>query len=430
MEASYTVLLIGSGGREHAIAWKLSQSEHLGKLYTAPGNPGTAMHGTNVSIDPLNFEQVSDFCKENSIDLVVVGPEIPLVEGLADFLEEEKIPVFGPRKAAAMLEGSKEFAKEFMMKYEIPTADFAVFSSNEFDDALTFVQSKESYPIVLKADGLAAGKGVFICSDEEEVKKRLHEMKASTSLSAAANRLVVEEFMEGEEASVFVISDGHTSHILHNAQDHKRIGEGDTGLNTGGMGAYSPAPLMTDEMLEIVKEKIIEPTITGMQLEESAYQGILYIGLMITESGPKVVEYNCRFGDPECQVILPSVENDLLDLMVATTEQRLDDFRIQLDDQYRCCVVLASEGYPGSYEKGKKITGLDAVDDKSLVFHAGTKSVNSDIETSGGRVLNIVGSGNTLKDAINHAYRNVEKVSFEGCYFRSDIGHKGLKRLN
>jgi phosphoribosylamine---glycine ligase len=430
MEASYNVLLIGSGGREHAIAWKLSQSEHLGKLYNAPGNPGTEMFGVNVSIDPLKFEDVAAFCKENAIDLVVVGPEVPLVEGLADFLEAEKIPVFGPRKAAARLEGSKEFAKEFMVKYNIPTADYAVFSSDDFDDALTFVQSKDSYPIVLKADGLAAGKGVFICDDEDEVKKRLLEMKASASLSKAASRVVVEEFMEGEEASVFVISDGHTSHILHNAQDHKRIGEGDTGLNTGGMGAYSPAPVMTEEMLEQVKNEIIEPTITGMQLEEAAYQGVLYIGLMITENGPKVVEYNCRFGDPECQVILPSLENDLLDLMVATTEQRLDDFKIQLDEQYRCCVVIASNGYPGSYEKGKVISGLLDLDENAILFHAGTRSENGKIVTAGGRVLNVVGSGKTLKEAISHAYSNVSKVTFEDCYYRTDIGHKGLIRLN
>ena len=430
MDSSYNVLLIGSGGREHAIAWKLSQSEHLGKLYIAPGNPGTEMFGVNTSIDPLSFEDVSAFCENNNIDLVIVGPEAPLVEGIVDYLEAENIPVFGPRKSAARLEGSKEFAKDFMVKYSIPTADYAVFSSDDFDDALIFVQSKDSYPIVLKADGLAAGKGVFICNDEEEVKKRLEEMKAGASLGKAANRIVVEEFMEGEEASVFVISDGHTSHILHNAQDHKRIGDGDTGLNTGGMGAYSPTPVLTEEILDRVKTEIIEPTITGMQLEEAAYQGILYIGLMITKDGPKVVEYNCRFGDPECQVILPSLENDLLNLMIATTDQRLDNFRIQLDNKYRCCVVVASNGYPGNYEKGKVISGLFDIDDDALLFHAGTGESNGKVVTAGGRVLNVVGSGNTLKDAISHAYKNVSKVTFEGCYFRTDIGHKGLKRLN
>jgi phosphoribosylamine---glycine ligase len=429
MDTSYNILLIGNGGREHAIAWKLNQSEYLGNLFIAPGNPGTAQCGINVSLNTENFEEIARFSEENSIDVVVVGPEAPLVAGIANYLESRNISVFGPRKAASMLEGSKEFAKEFMVKYNIPTADYAVFSSDEFDDALTFIQSKESYPIVLKADGLAGGKGVFICNSEDEVKRRLEELKSSASLSHAAEKLLVEEFMEGEEASVFVISDGHTSHILHNAQDHKRIGDGDKGLNTGGMGAYSPAPVLTDEILDQVKKQIIEPTITGMQLEEADYQGILYVGLMITESGPKVVEYNCRFGDPECQVILPSIENDLLDLIVATTEQRLDEVKIQVDQNFRCCVVLASGGYPGTYSKGKVIKGVEAVDGKSIVFHAGTREKNGQLETDGGRVLNVVGSGRTLISAIEHTYLNVKKIQFDECYYRTDIGHKGLKRL-
>ena len=369
---TYNVLLIGSGGREHSIAWKLAQSEKLGKLYTAPGNPGTAQFGTNVDVDPLKFEEVETFVVENKIELVVVGPEAPLVAGIADFLSDKNIPVFGPKASAAMLEGSKEFAKDFMTKYEIPTADYAVFDSEEFDDAFKFIQLKDSYPIVLKADGLAGGKGVFICDSEEEAQKRLNKLKNDKSLSEAADRLVVEEFMEGEEASVFVISDGHTSHIIHNAQDHKRIGEGDTGLNTGGMGAYCPAPVVTDKVLNMVKEKIIDPTIAGMQLEESAYSGILYVGLMITEDGPKVVEYNCRFGDPECQAILPPLENDLLDLFLATTQQRLDEKSIQVNKKHHCCVVLSSDGYPVEYEKGKEISGIENVDDDVLVFHAGT----------------------------------------------------------
>ncbi len=425
----YNVLLIGGGGREHSIAWKLGQSEKIGKLYSAPGNPGTAQFGENVSLDVQKFEEIADFVDDKNVELVIIGPEAPLVAGLADFLEEKDIPVFGPKKAAAMLEGSKEFAKEFMMRHNIPTADFAVFSSTDYDDALKFIQTKDTYPIVLKADGLAAGKGVFICDNEEEVKQRLLYIKKDSSLAEAAQRLVVEEFLEGEEASVFVISDGHTSHIIHNAQDHKRIGEGDTGLNTGGMGAYSPAPLLTHDLLERVKKEIIEPTITGMQLEEKAYFGILYVGLMITKDGPKVVEYNCRLGDPECQAILPSLENDLLELIIAATEQRLDEKSIQLDNQYRCCVVLASEGYPGKYEKGKKITGLNDTDDKAFIFHAGTTENAGDIYTNGGRVLNVVGSGNTLEEAIEHTYANVEKINFDGCYYRKDIGAKGLKRI-
>lgn len=428
--ATYNVLLIGSGGREHAIAWKLKQSNNLGKLFIAPGNPGTDQAGTNVKLDTSNFSLVAQFVEEQSIDVVVVGPEAPLVRGLADFLVENNIPVFGPKKSAAMLEGSKEFAKEFMAKYNVPTADYAVFSNDEFDDALTFVQSKESYPVVLKADGLAGGKGVFICADEEEVKTRLAQLQQDASLKKAAGRLVVEEFMEGEEASVFVISDGHTAHIIHHAQDHKRIGDGDTGLNTGGMGAYAPAPVLTDEILERVQKEIIEPTITGMQLEESAYLGILYIGLMITEEGPKVVEYNCRFGDPECQVILPSLENDLLELILATTDQRLDEKSIQLTNQYTCCVVLASGGYPTKYETGKTIQGIENLDNDVFLFHAGTELKDRELLTSGGRVLNVVGRGNTLKEAIDHTYENVRKINFDGCYYRTDIGHKGFKHIS
>jgi phosphoribosylamine---glycine ligase len=425
----YNVLLIGGGGREHSIAWKLNQSEKLGSLYISPGNPGTAEYGTNVPIDISDFANIAEFVENNKIELVAVGPEAPLVDGITDYLTVNNIPVFGPSKNAARLEGSKEFAKEFMTKYNIPTADYSVFSSLDYDDALKFIQLKDSYPIVLKADGLAGGKGVFICHSEQEVKERLNSIKKDETLSSAAQRLVVEEFMEGEEASVFVISDGHTSHIIHNAQDHKRIGDGDTGLNTGGMGAYSPAPVLTEELLERVKNEIIEPTITGMQLEESPYFGILYVGLMITADGPKVVEYNCRFGDPECQVILPSLENDLLDLMIAATEQRLDEKSIQIDDKYRCCVVLASQGYPQKYEKGKVISGISSTDSEALVFHAGTAEKDGEIVSNGGRVLNVVGSGSTLEKAIYHTYSNVKKITFENCYYRKDIGHKGLKRL-
>ncbi len=427
---TYNVLLIGAGGREHSIAWKLAQSEKLGQLYIAPGNPGTAQFGKNVELDINNFEAVSEFINKAAVELVVVGPEDPLVNGMADYLRERNIAVFGPEKNAARLEGSKEFAKEFMLKYNIPTADFAVFSSLDYDDAYKFIVLKDTYPIVLKADGLAAGKGVFICNSEEEVKERLLAIKKDEKLSEAASRLVVEEFMEGEEVSVFVISDGHTSHILHYAQDHKRIGDGDTGLNTGGMGAYSPAPVLNASLLEQIQFEIIDRTITGMQLEESAYTGILYVGLMITADGPKVVEYNCRFGDPECQVILPSLKNDLLDLMIASTEQRLDEKSVQIDDNYRCCIVLASEGYPQSYEKGKVISGLDQFDDETLVFHAGTKKKGDKIVTNGGRVLNVVAGGKTLRGAIEHAYEAVKKISFENCYFRKDIGHKGLKRIS
>lgn len=424
----YNVLLLGSGGREHAIAWKLSQSDKLDKLYIAPGNPGTKQFGTNVDLDIMDFEAVARFTEEHAIELVAVGPEQPLVNGIHDYLEKKDIPVFGPGKSAAMLEGSKEFAKNFMVKYGIPTADFEVFGASDYDDALKFIQLRDTYPVVLKADGLASGKGVFICTSEEEVKNQLIAIKKDPVLSTAASRLVVEEFLEGEEASVFVLSDGHTSHVLHNAQDHKRLGEGDTGPNTGGMGCYSPAPVVTAEVLQEITDKIIHPTITGMQLEEAAYSGILYVGLIITEKGPKVIEYNCRLGDPECQVILPSLNNDLLDLMLSTVHQTLDEKTIQLDAVYRCCVVLASGGYPGSYRKGLEISGLDQLDPSILVFHAGTAESEKKLITSGGRVLNLVGHGSTLKEAIDHAYSEIETISFDNLYYRKDIGFKGLQR--
>lgn len=425
--AIYNVLLIGGGGREHSIAWKLKQSELLGELYAAPGNPGTEQIAQNIELDIADFDGIVDFAEKKKIDLVVVGPEKPLVDGMADYLEEHGIPVFGPGKEAAQLEGSKEFAKGFMKKYEIPTADYQTFTSDEFDKALNYIREKNQYPVVLKADGLAAGKGVFICETEDEAARRFRQFAEDENLSKASGIVVVEEFMQGEEASVFVISDGHSAKVIHNAQDHKRIGDGDTGLNTGGMGAYSPAPVLTPFIMEQVEREIILPTITGMQLEESPYKGILYIGLMITEDGPKVVEYNCRFGDPECQAILPSFQNDLLDLMILSESQRLDERELKTDNRYRCCVVLASEGYPGNYEKGKPIRGIDQVDPEALVFHAGTSKSNSEIVTSGGRVLNVVGSGNTLQDAIDHTYKNVHRITFDGVYYRSDIGSKGLR---
>lgn len=427
MMGNHNVLLIGGGGREHSIAWKLNQSDLLEKLYVAPGNPGTESIAQNVDLDIDDFAAVVDFAEEKKIDLVVVGPEKPLVNGLTNYLEQEGIPVFGPRQEAAKLEGSKEFAKEFMKKYEIPTADYATFTSEQFDLALSYIRQRGQFPVVLKADGLAAGKGVFICDSEEECTRRLKQFSEDENLKQAAGKIIVEEFMQGEEASVFVISDGHSAKVIHNAQDHKRIGEGDTGLNTGGMGAYSPAPVLTHRVLERVEKEIIQPTVTGMQMEDSPYKGIIYIGLMITAGGPKVVEYNCRFGDPECQVILPSLKNDLLDLMISSDEQRLDDKDLQTDDQYRCCVVMASAGYPGSYDKGKLIHGLDNVDEEAIVFHAGTTRNDNSIVTSGGRVLSVVGSGNTLEEAIEHTYKNVRLISFEGAYYRSDIGAKGLR---
>ena len=422
----YNVLLIGSGGREHALAWAISRSPMLGTLYIAPGNPGTAECGENVDVDTSNFESVWAFIQDKAIDLTVVGPEQPLVDGMANFLEAKEHPVFGPKLQAAMLEGSKEFAKEFMERQNIPTAAYRVFDQDNFDAAAEYIKEQNKYPVVLKADGLAGGKGVFIPESEAEAMEVLEELKESDSLKEAASRLVIEEFMVGEEASVFAISDGESWKVIGNAQDHKRIGEGDTGLNTGGMGAYSPAPVVTNEILKQVEEQIIAPTISGMREEGNPYAGILYCGLMITAEGPKVVEYNCRFGDPECQVILPRMQSDMLEIIIACTEGKLDKTDIQFDDEVRCTVVLASGGYPESYEKGKEITGLDDVKN-AMVFHAGTREENGKILTNGGRVLNIVGTGSDLQSAIDNTYAEVKKVHFDKAYYRSDIGAKGLE---
>lgn len=423
---SYTVLLIGSGGREHALAWGISKSPKSGKLFIAPGNPGTAELGENVSLDVTDHDAVWEFIQANNVNLTVVGPEQPLVDGIADFLEEKGHAVFGPKQQAAMLEGSKEFAKDFMKRHNIPTAKYEVFGKYEFDKAATYIQKEGKYPVVLKADGLAGGKGVLIPESEKEALEALEELK-SGSLSGAATRLVIEEFMVGEEASVFAICDGNSFKVIGNAQDHKRVGDGDVGLNTGGMGAYSPAPIATKEIIEITEDKVIKPTIDGMKAEGNPYQGFLYVGLMITSEGPKVVEYNCRFGDPECQVIIPRMKSDLLEVIASCTEGKLEETDIEFDDQYRCTVVMASGGYPESYEKGKEISGLDNV--QGLVFHAGTKTENGALQTNGGRVLNIVGSGNTLQEAIDNSYADVKKVHFEKAFYRNDIGAKGLKHL-
>lgn len=422
------VLLIGSGGREHALAWSISKSPQLGQLFIAPGNPGTAQVGNNIELDTSDFEEVVAFIEEEDIALTVVGPEQPLVDGIADYLEDRGHSVFGPSKYAAQLEGSKKFAKAFMKKNRIPTAAYETFTQDEFEEAFDYIKKRDDYPVVLKADGLAGGKGVFICETEEEVEQRLDQLKEDSKLSDAAETLVVEEFMEGEEASVFVISDGQTAKVIHNAQDHKRIGEGDTGLNTGGMGAYCPAPVVTTEVMMRVEKEIILPTISAMLLDGNPYKGILYCGLMITSEGPKVVEYNCRFGDPECQAILPSLKTDLLELMKAAAEGKLQGKDIELDGLYRCCVVMASEGYPKSYEKGMEITGIEDVTGAE-VFHAGTRMEGDRLLTAGGRVLSVVGAGNSLQDAIKNTYAEVKKISFRNAYYRSDIGVKGLAHL-
>lgn len=425
------VLLLGSGGREHALAWKLSQSERIGTCFASPGNPGILDYCTPCSVNPYHHDEVVQFCKEHHIGLVVVGPEQPLVDGLADRLIDEQIPVFGPCMEAAKLEGSKEYAKAFMEEFGIPTAASRTFSL-ENREAIESYTLELGHPVVLKADGLAAGKGVIISVSPAETGAALDRFEQDASLRSAATRIVVEEFMEGEEASVFVITDGHSTHVLKAAQDHKRIGEGDTGPNTGGMGAYCPAPVMTQELMDQVDREIIKPTITGMQVRGCPYTGVLYVGLMITKDGPKVVEYNCRFGDPECQCLMPTIESDLLDLFLATTNETLDQVELVQNQDSVCCVVLASEGYPGSYSKGMTIQGITEIqqsaDDPILIFQAGTKMQDHILQTNGGRVLNVVGRGNTLQQAVDNAYKGVSQVSFDHMVYRRDIAQKGLRR--
>jgi len=422
------VLIIGSGGREHALAWSINQSEKLGKLYATPGNAGIADICDCVELNESDFGEIISFVQKNEIDLVVIGPEQPLVDGLGDFLEARGVSVFGPSKAAARLEGSKAFAKKFMNERSIPTASHRTFKQDEFDEVAEYVKNENIYPVVLKASGLAGGKGVFICQNQSEVEERLSVLK--NKFQDASQTLVVEEFMEGEEASVFVISDGRTAKILGTAQDHKRIGDGDTGLNTGGMGAYAPSPLLDEKLLGQIDGDIMMPTISGMLVDDTPYKGILYLGLMITEGKARVVEYNCRFGDPECQVILPRLKTDLLDLLWAAANENLHEKDIETDSEFCCCVVMASEGYPVKYEKGFPVSGLDDLDESTVVFHSGTAKDSGQTVTDGGRVLGVVQKDPDLEAAINKTYQEVEKITFENAYYRSDIGQKGLKHVN
>ena len=425
------VLLLGSGGREHALAWALSQSPLCDTLYIAPGNPGTHACGVNVALNALDFEQVLEFIVDKEIGLTVVGPEQPLVAGITDFLEAKGHAVFGPSTIASQLEGSKQFAKDFMARHNIPTAAYKVFRGDYYAEALAYVDAQNQYPIVLKADGLAGGKGVLIPENREELLAGLEELRRG-SLQAAAQTLVIEEFMPGEEASVFALCDGEHFEIMGTAQDHKRQLDGDKGPNTGGMGAYSPSPLLAEDMLNLVSETIIAPTIAGMAAEGNPYKGFLYVGLMITSTGPKVVEYNCRFGDPECQVVIPRLRSDLLTHLVQSTRGELQGKDIVFDQQYRTTVVLVSGGYPVSYDKGFPIFGLDELEkvDDIQVFHAGTKELDGQLCTAGGRVLNVVGTGPTLQESISMAYKGLESISFEGMFYRKDIGAKGLNHVS
>lgn len=425
------VLLIGSGGREHAMAWVLSQSPHCDTLYIAPGNPGTQACGVNVALNVLDFEKVLEFIEKKGIRLTVVGPEQPLVAGISDFLQEKGHSVFGPSTIAAQLEGSKQFAKDFMERHNIPTAAYKVFSGDYFTEALEYVDARNEYPVVLKADGLAGGKGVLIPENREELLAGMEQLCKGT-LQAAAQTMILEEFMPGEEASVFALCDGEHFEIIGTAQDHKRQLDGDQGPNTGGMGAYSPSPLLQKDMLQMVSEQIIAPTVEGMAAEGNPYTGFLYVGLMITPEGPKVVEFNCRFGDPECQVIIPRLRSDLLTHLVQSTKGALQNEAILFDDQYRTTVVLVSGGYPISYQTGFPIFGIEKIQqtDAFQIFHAGTKQYQGQLCTSGGRVLNVVGTGKTLHESILMAYKGLESISFENMFYRKDIGAKGLNHVS
>lgn len=423
------ILLIGGGGREHALAWKLVQSPKVEKLYAAPGNPGMALlqkcECINLNVDDL--EGVADYAEEKSIDLTVVGPEAPLVAGLADVFKRRGLPVFGPSKAAAQLEGSKAFSKELMAKYNIPTAFFKI--CEDIETAKSYVEEKGA-PIVVKADGLAAGKGVVVAMTKAEALEAIDEMMGDHKFGAAGARLVLEEYMEGEEASLLAFTDGKTVVPMIAAQDHKRVFDGDEGPNTGGMGTYAPAPVMTDILRLKATELILKPVVEAMAKEGTPYQGCLYAGLMIKGDSVKVVEFNCRFGDPETQVVLPLLDGDLAEIMLACATGTLDKAEVAWHDKSAVCVVMASGGYPESYEKGKEITGLAAAEEDKdvVVFHAGTKEAEGKIVTSGGRVLGVTAVDSSIKAARDRAYAAVEKIAFEKNFYRKDIAWRALKR--
>ncbi|WP_111707001.1 phosphoribosylamine--glycine ligase [Lutibacter citreus] len=418
------VLILGSGGREHAMAWKIAQSKLLNKLFIAPGNAGTKEVGTNLEIKLTDFEAVKKAVIENNIKLVIVGPEDPLVKGVHDFfLNDEKlknVPVIGPEKYAAQLEGSKEFAKEFMFRHNIPTAAYESFTAENIEDGYKFLETLTA-PYVLKADGLAAGKGVLILEDLQEAKNELTEMLANKKFGEASSKVVIEEFLTGIELSCFVLTDGKSYVTLPSAKDYKRIGEGDKGLNTGGMGAVSPVPFLTDDLMAKIETQVIKPTINGFQKDNIPYVGFVFIGLILDKGEIKVIEYNCRMGDPETEVVIPLIESDFLELLIAAGNKELHTKTIKLKKDSACTVMLVSGGYPEAYEKGKEIHGLDAVEN-SIPFHAGTTIKDGKVVTNGGRVIAVTSYGDTFQNALKQSYKNVDKICFEGVNFRKDIG--------
>mgnify|MGYP000212403723 FL=1 len=417
------VLLLGSGGREHALAWKINESERLTTLYVAPGNAGTAGIAENVNIKVTDFEALAAFVENNGIEMLVVGPEDPLVEGIRDYFEADArfahLMIVGPGKAGAILEGSKDFAKEFMVRHHIPTAGYLTVTKENIEDGIDFLKTLKP-PYVLKADGLAAGKGVLILNDIEEAKSELRLMLGG-KFGKAGNRVVIEEFLSGIELSVFALTDGKDYKILGSAKDYKRIREGDTGLNTGGMGAVSPVPFADEEFNRKVEERIVRPTIEGFRAEGIDYKGFVFFGLMNVAGDPYVIEYNVRMGDPETEVVLPRLKTDILSLFEAMAKGELKQAAFDLDSRFCTTVMLVSQGYPGDYEKGKVITGLENVEG-CIVFHAGTKLTDGKVLTNGGRVLAVSSYGDTMKEALTQSYKNVAKIHFEGMNFRRDIG--------
>lgn len=416
------VLIIGSGGREHAIAWKVAKSPKVDKIYCAPGNAGIAEFAECVPIGAMEFEKLAAFAKENAVDLTVVGMDDPLVGGVVDVFEKEGLRVFGPRKNAAILEGSKAFSKDLMKKYNIPTAAYENFE--DADEALAYLREKAEFPIVLKADGLALGKGVLICNTLEEAEEGVCTIMLDKKFGSAGNTLVIEEFMTGREVSVLSFVDGKTIKTMTSAQDHKRAKDGDEGLNTGGMGTFSPSPFYTKEVDEFCEKYVYQATVDAMAAEGREFKGIIFFGLMLTEKGPKVLEYNARFGDPETQVVIPRLKNDIVEVFEACVDGKLDEIDLQFEDNAAVCVVLASDGYPVSYEKGYPIEGLENFKDKDgyYVFHAGTAFKDGKIVTNGGRVLGVTAKGADLKEARANAYEATKWINFENKYMRNDIG--------
>lgn len=419
------ILILGSGGRESAFAWKISQSKRVNKLFVAPGNAGTSAYSHTVLLDPLNFEGIGEFCVKESIKMVIVGPEEPLVKGIHDYFKSHEslkdILVIGPESKGAQLEGSKHFSKQFMQRYNIPTAPSRSFREHDLTEAFEYIE-KQPLPIVLKADGLAAGKGVLICADREEAKTEIRAMLSEGKFGEAGRMVVVESFLSGIELSVFVLTDGNSYKILPAAKDYKRIGVGDSGLNTGGMGSVSPVPFADDDFLKKVEDRIVLPTLNGLKSDEIPYVGFIFIGLMNVNGDPFVIEYNVRMGDPETQSVLPRIQNDFVELLSATGNGTLDEIELQIDSKTAASVVLVSGGYPGNYTKGEAISGLENVKE-SIVFHAGTKANGAEIETNGGRVLAVTALEDTMFNALQQATADSGRIFYKGRYFRTDIGY-------